>query len=93
MRIKNTILAIAHALKYYPENIHVNRLGTHLIEFMFGRMRKMSHFNDSINVLERSIIKEELAKEICARYGINNIIRGRCYANASGAPYTKDWCQ
>ena len=77
MRIKHTILALAHSLKYYSQNIKMNRLGTHLIEFMFGNMRRLSYNNDSAEVLQRAILKSQIAKEICAKWGINTHIHGR----------------
>ena len=38
IRVLNTIIAIAFALQDYSEHIMTSRLGTHIIEFIFGRM-------------------------------------------------------
>lgn len=38
IRVLNTILAVAFALRNYSGPIMKLRLGTHIIEFIFGRM-------------------------------------------------------
>ena len=90
IRIQNTIIGLAHALTFYPKNISMSRLGTHLIEFLFASMRRMSHNNNDSDVLVRAIIKSQIAKDIMNKYKITQQIKGR--VNFAGGYYEEgEW--
>ena len=77
MRIKNTIIAFGHALTFHSNGICLSRLGTHLVEFIFARMRRMSYSNNNSDVLAKSIVKGEVVKTLLAKYGFEEEYRGR----------------
>jgi len=90
IRIQNTILAIGHALMYYSDGLTINRLGTQIIEYMFARMRRMAHGQQSDDKLMSAFVKSEISKEICAKYDLNDHVIGRVnYENRTTS--TKNW--
>ena len=88
IRAKNTILAIGHALKFYSNGIAFSRLGTHLVEFVFSKMRQMSYNNNNCNTLANAIIKAEFTKDILQRYGLQDGHKGRI--DFAGSRYKED---
>ena len=82
-RIISTMVAFAHALCFYSENLSMDRLGTHLIEFFFGRMRRAGRGDDSS---DRLITSAAIA-ELCSEKETFNA-RGRF--NISGVPINID---
>ena len=90
IRATNTILGIAHALTYYGKNISLDRLGTHLIEFLFGRMRRMSHDNNDSESLTRSLVKAKIADDLQEEYDLKSKPKGR--VNFGGTKYDpEEW--
>ena len=77
------MVAFAHALCFYSENLSMDRLGTHLIEFFFGRMRRAGRGDDSS---DRLITSAAIA-ELCSEKETFNA-RGRF--NISGVPINID---
>ena len=77
IRTKNDILALAHAITFYPNSLAFSRLGTHLVEFKFGEMRRISYGNNSSNALTNAIVKSEVVKDILQKNSLTQKYRGR----------------
>ena len=88
MRAQNTILALAHALTFHSENINLSRLGTHLVEFVFGNMRRASHQKDTPNALISTLVKTDICSEIIKKYKLKQKRKGR--VNYGGSKYDPD---
>ena len=88
IRAQHTIIAIGHALKYHSSDINLSRLGTHLVEFVFGNMRRASKQNDNSNALINAIVKTEIAKDLLRSSGTKLKHRGR--VNFGGAKFDKE---
>ena len=88
MRAQNTILALAHALTFHSDNINLSRLGTHLVEFVFGNMRRVSHQKDTPDALISSLVKTDLCSEIIKKYKLKQKRKGR--VNFGGSKYDSD---
>ena len=88
-RTQNDIIALAHALTFYSDGIAFSRLGTHLVEFKFGEMRRMSYGNNSANVLLGAVVRAEVVKEVCEQYDVHPKRRGRI--DFGGAKMSERW--
>lgn len=75
MRILNTIAALGVAVKYFPDSLATQRVGTHCIELFFGSMRLLSFYNDdfsnAIRVVSEAIIIRQFSEDIKAPIKIN----------------------
>ena len=77
VRINNTILALAYALKYHSKGIALSRIGIHLVEFVFARMRRMAYHKNDSQTLTDAVVRAELCQKVLKRYNIRNTSRGR----------------
>lgn len=77
-RTMNTIIALGFAMKYFKENISISRLFTHMVEFIFGSMRRLTYGNDKSDAAINAITKQQISKQILKKYNFDQIhVRGR----------------
>ena len=90
LRTQNTILGFAYALEYYGNNLMTSRLGTHIVEFIFGHMRNGCNGYDVLDKCTFQIAKSQITKEILEKYGKNEpLIAGR--SHPGGACFSEKW--
>lgn len=89
-RAQNTIIGFAFALEYYGNTIMTSRLGTHIIEFIFGHMRNGCNGYDVLNKCVYQLVKSEVTKEILEKYDKEEMpIAGR--AHPGGSCFSDQW--
>lgn len=89
-RTQNTILGFAYALKYYGKNLMTSRLGTHIVEYIFGHMRNGCNGYDVLDKCVYQLVKAEVTKEILEKYGKEELpIAGR--SHPGGACFSEQW--
>lgn len=90
IRTLNTIIGVAYALKDYGDSIMTSRLGTHIVEFIFGRMRNGCQGFDSLDKCMYQLVKSEVSKEILDKYNKEEVpILGR--SHPGGSCFCEDW--
>lgn len=74
-RILNTCIALGIAIKYFPENLATQRVGTHDLELFFGTMRLLSYYDNdisnSLRVAAESIIIRQFSNDLNKPIKIN----------------------
>ena len=55
----------------------MSRIGTHLVEFVFARMRRMAYHKNDSQTLTDAVVRAELCQKVLKRYNIRNTSRGR----------------
>lgn len=89
-RTQNTIIGFAYALEYYGNNLMTSRLGTHIVEFIFGHMRNGCNGYDVLDKCIFQIVKSDITKEILEKYGKDELpIAGR--SHPGGACFSEKW--
>ncbi|KAK8888509.1 hypothetical protein M9Y10_039588 [Tritrichomonas musculus] len=90
IRVLNTILAVAFALQNYSDDIMTSRLGTHIIEYIFGRMRNGCKGFDSLNQCVHELAISQVSKDILEKYDKNEIpVSGR--SHPGGSCFSEKW--
>lgn len=72
-RTMNTIIALGFAMKYFNENISISRLFTHMVEFIFGSMRRLTYGDDRSDAAINAITKQLISKQILKKYNFDQI--------------------
>ena len=89
-RTQNTIIGFSYALEYYGSTIMTSRLGTHIVEFIFGHMRNGCNGYDILEKCVYQLAKSEITKEILERYHKDETpIAGR--AHVGGSCFSPQW--
>lgn len=88
-RTQNTIIGFSYALEYYGSTIMTSRLGTHIVEFIFGHMRNGCNGYDILEKCVYQLAKSEITKEILERYKDETPIAGR--AHIGGSCFSPQW--
>ena len=90
IRTLNTIIGVAYALKDYGDGIMTSRLGTHIVEFIFGRMRNGCQGFDSLDQCIYQLVKEQISKEILEKYNKEEVpVSGR--SHPGGSCFCQKW--
>lgn len=90
IRTLNTIIGVAYALKDYNDHIMTSRLGTHIIEFIFGRMRNGCRGFDSLDQCIYQLVKAEVTKETLEKFNKDDVpILGR--SHSGGSCFCENW--
>lgn len=77
-RVMNSIISLGYALMNFEENISLSRIFTHLVEYIFGYMRRLSYNKDESHVAVSALAKQQISQEIMRKYGLDSVyIRGR----------------
>ena len=89
-RTQNTILGFAYALEFYGKKLMTSRLGTHIVEFIFGHMRNGCNGYDVLDRCVYQLVKSEITKEMLEKYNKEELpIAGR--SHPGGACFSDQW--
>ncbi|KAK8895862.1 hypothetical protein M9Y10_013748 [Tritrichomonas musculus] len=86
MRIMNTIVGLAIAIRFFPEDLALQRIGTHDLELFFGNMRLLCFYDNSYDNSIRVICETILIRQFCKDLDIPILINKR--VNESGIVLT-----
>lgn len=81
---------MAYALKDYGDGIMTSRLGTHIVEFIFGRMGNGCQGFDLLDQCIYQLVKEQITKEILEKFNKEEVpVSGR--SHPGGSCFCQKW--
>lgn len=76
-RALNTLIALIYEIRSYPDDIALERLGTHVLECQFGLIRMLCHYKHNWNMILKAFSKIMIINDITNTLGIPIVIKSR----------------